>query len=259
MRIIAVFGPTERKTGPAVPGELLRAARDAGARIAAAGHILLTGGDRPGDKSVKDVAIAGAGGGPWAGVLKGGVHAPPPWVIGSGLEDQRNFLEALMCDAAIAFPSSGPGTRAEVACAFALQRPVAFVGEDRWRAIYDLDRDATRLLQDAQSFFAQAKPPAVPDPDFDERLRSCLDPTRAPHLLREAQAQTHDKRPYRYFDLPEDGDMSEVVDWAASVPLPSGAPRREVPAIKALERTCPDGQTIRDRFLAWLTEIEQAS
>ena len=256
-RVIAVFGPTPRKEkdpkspnyGKVIPvsREILRCARFAGALIGEK-HILLTGGAGPGDDSVKDTAIAGAreAEGAWVGVLQGdeappdgGAQSPRHHVIPTGLRHRRNFLEALMCDAAIAFVG-GPGTRSEVACAFALQRPVALVGQD-WRKLLNPE-----LFEQAYAYLTE-KP--APDASFEACISKCLDPTHVACLLRGTQDAA--ERPYKYFDPPREGErIADIVDWAATVPGPTGAPAREFPEVDAIKAQ-------RGPYLAWLDTIEE--
>jgi len=47
-------------------------AKEIGALLAARGQIVLTGGEKAGESSVKESAIAGAGESPWIGVLRNG-------------------------------------------------------------------------------------------------------------------------------------------------------------------------------------------
>ena len=107
-KIAAIFGPTYRKAKGGkqerkVPKSILDCARDLGAKIAAH-NIVLTGGEGPGECSVKDVAIAGAGSGPWIGVIQRGGLETECHNVGNGivvpteLKHKRNFLEALRCN-----------------------------------------------------------------------------------------------------------------------------------------------------------------
>lgn len=140
--LIAVFGGNK-------VGKRVRAlAEDIGAAIAEQGHILLTGGDKPrenpGDKSkkVKERAIEGVGGGPWIGVPQtedlGWYRLGHGFVIRSGLGDKRNYLEACLCDAAVAL-EGGWGTLSEVIFSLSLGKPVALVGRRHWRKALSLD------------------------------------------------------------------------------------------------------------------------
>jgi hypothetical protein len=129
--IIAVFGSN---CG-------LELAEKIGSEIAKKGSITLTGGTKPGEKYVKERAIKGAGSSPWIGVERrrrapAGFATKTPYcckrdswfVIYSDFEHRRNYLEAYLCDAAIAI-KGGEGTTSEVTFAFSLRRPVALIGE----------------------------------------------------------------------------------------------------------------------------------
>ena len=127
--MIAVFGRSESDK------EREALAKKIGHTIAVRGHILLTGGTEPKEGSVKNMAIKGTDPSPWVGVpqesghptqdLHTGKRGP---VVTSGLGRKRNYLEAWMCDAAIAL-SGRSGTRSEAAFSLLLGRPVAFVGK----------------------------------------------------------------------------------------------------------------------------------
>lgn len=144
--IIAVFGSDERVT--------YLSAEPLGKEIVEAGLILLTGsGGKVNDETVKDRAMRGA-----LAVEKRGGRAPRVGVLGKeepdvffkrvdgslmvrmslGYENRRNFVEACMCDAAIAF-QGGDGTKSEVAFALALGRPVLLVGK-KWKAEFPVVR-----------------------------------------------------------------------------------------------------------------------
>jgi predicted Rossmann-fold nucleotide-binding protein len=102
-RIIAVFGGSGTKHPEALP-----AAEDLGRSIAERQQILLTGGVKQEEDSVKGRAIKGAGSSPWVGVERKqsvGDELPDEpeqhFCIVSDLDHMRNYLEAHMCDAAI--------------------------------------------------------------------------------------------------------------------------------------------------------------
>ncbi len=122
--IIAVFGSSKHG---------LKLAEELGARIVEKNMILLTGGKRGKDKKrVSERAIDGAlTKGNWVGVARTTKKDPEEQDLGiilhTDLDHYRNYLEACLCDAAIAI-KGGPGTTSEVVLALALQRPVALVG-----------------------------------------------------------------------------------------------------------------------------------
>lgn len=133
--IVAVFGSQQHAL----------AAMALGKAIAEKKWILLTGGD--GDSqdncSVKNAAIAGAAEcGRWVGVHRtedktggktDGIGLPCYRHVGNGLVleprlgHKRNFLEAYLCDGAIAI-AGGEGTISEVASCLYLKKKVVFVG-----------------------------------------------------------------------------------------------------------------------------------
>src|SRR5689334_14318716 len=120
--IVAVFGSTGDRP---VAGRI-------GARLRHAGAIVLTGGTGPDDSAVKGAAIRGAGGtaGAWIGVARSPQAAPPTppdasyVVVTPGWSHKRNFVEACLCDAAIALRGTTQGTASEVLFSYFLGRPV---------------------------------------------------------------------------------------------------------------------------------------
>ncbi|NKK70072.1 hypothetical protein GFM13_06635 [Rhizobium leguminosarum bv. viciae] len=129
--IVAVFGSKDFRSHAA----------SLGGQIARAGAILLTGGDGRDDGSVKNAAISGAkaAGGRWIGVHRhtrdDGLLDPTlkrqktGLILRPGLGHRRNFLEACLCDVAIAL-KGGKGTVSEVAACVFLSRPVILVAWD---------------------------------------------------------------------------------------------------------------------------------
>ena len=117
-RIVAVFG------GNKVPNDVIELVHWVGAKMAARGFIVLTGGmmrcDDKAQKKVKYAAICStAPDGRWIGVLNqrpnGPCGAKPERngiVASPRMDDQRNFLEASLCDAAVAL-KGGDGTVSE--------------------------------------------------------------------------------------------------------------------------------------------------
>jgi predicted Rossmann-fold nucleotide-binding protein len=144
-RIIAVFGGSNDE-------DVLALAEELGRAIGKENQVLLTGGTSPARAPVKNRAILGAGSWPWIGVDRKR-DAPAEWsrkpergfVITSDLDHKRNYLEALMCDAAVVV-EGGKGTRSELTSALSLHRPVALVG-DYWKSVCDtLQADRSRAL-----------------------------------------------------------------------------------------------------------------
>ncbi|GAB2459530.1 hypothetical protein HD599_001340 [Conyzicola lurida] len=130
--VVAVFGSNSPLAVE------LEAARFLAAAIAAEGATLLTGGDGSDPSTVKDAAIIMAKTIPdasWIGVLNEPETADPV-VVGSygllvtpGFGHRRNFVEACLCDAAVAIGHS-PGTSSEALFAMFLRRPVVLVDAD---------------------------------------------------------------------------------------------------------------------------------
>lgn len=131
--VVAVFGSTTRGT--------IEPAARVGRAVAEDGCVLLTGGGRqPEEQSVKEQAMQGC-----RDAGKAGVRAARVGVLGvestevdidvdgwqvivePDLGHDRNYVNAAMCDVAIAFPG-GEGTDSEVVFALALGRPVVLMG-----------------------------------------------------------------------------------------------------------------------------------
>lgn len=130
-KIIGVFGPSG-------PNTLSITASSLGEQIVVS-HILLTGGTGIADESVKEQAIVGAerairaaAAGRWIGVPKEGRRTASPshgrgFLLRTGYLDERNYINAFLCDGAIAL-KGGPGTDSEVAFCLILGRPVVLFG-----------------------------------------------------------------------------------------------------------------------------------
>jgi predicted Rossmann-fold nucleotide-binding protein len=238
-RIIAVFGGSQDTA-------VLDFAERLGHIIAEEKQILLTGGTGPAKGDVKNAAILGAGSSPWIGVdrrkpdevrrLGPGAKwsKKPEWGfrIRSDLNHKRNYLEALMCDAAIALKGKG-GTLSEVASALSLQRPVAFVG-DSWKGLYSLlhaDRSqAINLLVGATlNKFKSLGSDALASRSSPERIRGGLS-----GLLH-----------YTYFD--SQATAKAVVGWITSVLPDSEGFAGEFPSINGHEK-------VAEEYRKWLTE-----
>lgn len=132
-----------------------------GSAIAKKRGVLLTGGDSSSGKAVKERAIAGAEAvrgegflGPWIGVSRGASRPSfradddKSFVIQTDLNHKRNYLEACLCDAAIAF-EGGKGTVSEVTFCLSLQKPVVLIGN--WQSKYPLEKPETlkKLVREA--------------------------------------------------------------------------------------------------------------
>lgn len=91
-------------------------------------------------------AAAEGAGGPRVGVLGvesssvGIAISESDLILEPGVGHRRNYLNAAMCDVAIAFPG-GHGTDSEVAFALALGRPAVLVGDD-WDRSFPASQDS---------------------------------------------------------------------------------------------------------------------
>jgi predicted Rossmann-fold nucleotide-binding protein len=229
--IIAVFGGSEAS-------DVVFFSERLGRAVARAKEILLTGGTGPADKPIKNRAILGAAMSPWIGVDRKSSgeatfsnkpgHA---FVIRSNLDHKRNYLEALMCDAAIGL-EGGRGTISEVTSALSLQRPVALVGNS-WRE-WDLDTARTQAL-DSLADITSCR--FVESRDDNHELDT--------DLTREAiRSRLSGPLNYKYFDL--NATAETVISWIESA-LPGGNLLGTFPNIES-------HSTVRKAYLAWLTK-----
>jgi SLOG cluster4 family len=231
-RIIAVFGGSKEKS-------VLSFAEDLGRAIAQEEQILLTGGSGRARDSVKNCAISGADPSPWVGVdrkaSRGAFHRNDPrysFRICSDLDQKRNFLEALMCDAAIGLDGGG-GTISEVASAVSLQRPVALV-DDSWRE-RDLDGDRPQALDSLTAITVSLfRTSGGDNHELDsylsaDAIRSALDgPLR-----------------YKYFS--SGPNAASVDSWIMSA-LPAGG------QLCGMFPPIESHKTVRDAYHSWLNE-----
>lgn len=214
--VVAVFGGADP--------EAVRLAKTLGEMIARSGQILLTGGSGPGDATVKESATAGAGNSPWVGVERtaaiGFAVRGPGFVINSDLGHRRNYLEACLCDAAIAL-WGGDGTISEAVFSLALRRPVALVG-DRWHDHGSLDRfDRPEVLQSmVERAFRRVGLPPSNRPDLDKLLN-----------IPAINAGLEQLPQYRYFRT---SAVGEAVGWIVNV-LASGPKAGSFPQLAGYE------------------------
>jgi uncharacterized protein (TIGR00725 family) len=166
--IIAVFG------GNDVGDDVLRLAEDLGRDISERA-ILLTGGREPTSRrNVKDRALRGASAGPWIGIAQSkrdrieGTPVGSGFAIDSGLDDRRNFLNAHLCDAAVALEGRR-GTVSEAVFAMALGKPLVLVGRRHWRERLRLD-DEERWRRWAEAIRWVTSDSSFAWPELDERM-----------------------------------------------------------------------------------------
>jgi predicted Rossmann-fold nucleotide-binding protein len=152
--VIAVFGGARDE-------DTLKAAEQIGYAIRLSRAILLTGGDdRTGTAmDLKGRVLFGAtdpredvAPAPWIGVVRTQMALDPkPAADGPGLvltpggDHLRNYVEAELCDAAIAF-EGGDGTSSEVVFCLALGKPLVLVGTS-WLSKYPVVPDKREALR----------------------------------------------------------------------------------------------------------------
>lgn len=141
-RVVAVFG------GNRVPAEVGEVARRTARRIAGAGGVVLSGGAGSSSRNVKDEANAAArAAGRWVAVLnstgrpRGCSPEDAGLVLRPEIGDQRNLLEASLCDACVVLAEgAGGGTLSELVAALCLGRPVLLLGDPAadgdWRTVH---------------------------------------------------------------------------------------------------------------------------
>ena len=196
--IIAVFGGSDAKTlGPA---------QYVGYEIARQECILLTGGTDNAGAAVKEKAIAGVETAPvarWIGVGRSKNIGPTDCsqeriILWPGYEHKRNYVEAHLCDAAVAFPG-GDGTASEVAFCLALGRPVILVGES-WQTEYPLaQRERTLKKLRYQTLKRMQRDEVKPSP-LDAPIAAALNSLSA------------SLPSFDYRHLPQNGEACRIVE-----------------------------------------------
>ncbi len=240
--VIAVFG------GNNPADDELAAARVLGAQVHRSGAILLTGGGNTRARTVKDAAIRSAVGaaGPgnparWIGVQRAADPAEPRWqglqsiVVTPGLNHRRNFVEACLCDAAIAI-GGGSGTASEVVFSLFLKRPVVVIGA-RWPSD---PGGAVRFLRNSavQRIAWPNQPQTAIDAGIDAAYRWADDPdvlavNHALPVTEQTAARMIDELRGRIAAVSASPDFAELTDehsWAAYVGAAIRASGRRVPA-----------------------------
>jgi predicted Rossmann-fold nucleotide-binding protein len=164
--VIAVFGGAKDEP-------TLDAAEQVGYEIGRRHAILLTGGDDQTATDLKGRVLTGAvrarqhgASAPWVGVIRTKLASDPvpaadglSLVLAPGGDHLRNYAEAELCDAAIAF-AGGPGTTSEVVFCLALGKRLVLVG-DHWLSRYPVvsRADARKALKEE----AQMRVPPHPE------------------------------------------------------------------------------------------------
>jgi predicted Rossmann-fold nucleotide-binding protein len=199
--------------------DVIEVARKLGKVIANKDMVLLTGGTKPKSKEAKknapkNSALDGAGAKPWVAVAQGEAvrghkyrdKTKLGFTITSDLGDKRNYLEALMCDAAIVL-YGGEGTRSELTSTLSLQRPVVLL-DSRWQGKHDLDkpaRDGTldELVCRARKLF------------FNEDNAKCNHALDDQLRIAALRAALDRLPPYRYVESTTDEALIDAVQWLA--------------------------------------------
>lgn len=221
--VIAVFGGARHTP-------TLDAAEQIGYQIGLNHAILLTGGDDPNAGDLKARVLAGAldarqGGAkaPWIGVVRETpTHAADglSLVLTPSVKHRRNYVEADLCHAAIAF-EGGDGTSSEVVFCLALGKPLILVG-DYWLSKYPIvsgadDRD--ELRDEAQR--------RVPLPEADDHQRF------GPAIRKAYETLDLGVDPvFKHFAMPPNSPANVVVE--AAIILAVEASRRSVESLDSL-------------------------
>lgn len=134
--VVAIYGSNTPGAGD------LSAARELALAIRRRRAVLLTGGDIGEPDTVKGAAIQAVVDDAtpkdpacWIGVANKRRAGKPRWrgpasvVVTPGWGHRRNFVEAVMCDAAFALGGSSEGTASEVLFCVSLGRPVVLAGD----------------------------------------------------------------------------------------------------------------------------------
>lgn len=233
MPVIAVFGSSEAETlGPA---------EAVGAEVARQRAILLTGGGRgQGRPAVKESAMDGAEELRRQGYVAArvGVLGREEAEVGAEVEDEgtrlvlapacgdrRNYLNACLCDVAVAFHGA-EGTKSEVAFSLALGRAVILLGEG-WTGEYPVVRD--RAAYDAFVGASRTRVPGDGDDDLD-------------HQVADAYARLDADREWPVDHLPLDHPAREVVELARERASETGSRGRfpDLPALRGLATAYDD-------------------
>jgi uncharacterized protein (TIGR00725 family) len=247
--IIAVFGGSEPHT--------LQLAQWIGCEVARQKCILLAGGEGKHEEAVKDKAIDGAeeanGEGlfaPWIGVARDNdpQDSEPSedsryFVIHPGFDHKRNYIEACLCDAAIAL-EGGKGTASEVTFCLSLQKPVVLVG-NTWEQDYPLagsekDKTLDKLVETA---FRRV--------GTDSSRNSTLDQLLTKETIRQHLAQSLPA--YKYYSIPPNADepveAKQIVEHIRSL----------LSQIKLMGEFPPlqDYEAMKDKYNRFIAEIER--
>ena len=244
--VIGVFGSSR----PATPERKL--AEEIGYQIAARGCVVLTGGDGSAGTAVRDRAITGAMrarqngyDAAWVGVVRtplpGATEATESSIIlRPGYEHKRNYVEAHLCDAAIALPGR-VGTPSEVAFCLVLRRPLVLVGPI-WEAHYGLSAEnrAAALAQFRDDTMTQMR---------SREQKSPLDTTIS--AVYRSLTEGLVLPPVKYLPLPDETGAGSVIECALDLVDRAALPGA-IPAI-------PEFKTMAREYTNWLTQLPSPS
>jgi uncharacterized protein (TIGR00725 family) len=247
--IVAVFGSTNE--------DALELAKLIGAAIVRHGGVLLTGGIGKKKAAVKEKAIAGARAargkdciGAWIGVdpkaqkkKPGFVPKDKSCVIQTGFGNKRNYLEACLCDAAIAL-KDGKGTLSEVTFCLSLRKPVVLIGD--WESEYPLAESET-LCKLVEASFKRVKENPSGDATLDKLLAKGAILTNLKESL----------PAYRYYPMPAENDRPNAAKDAVDQIFIFLQPFQKI----GFKGTFPelDGaeyKKVKTAYDSWLRQIE---
>ena len=213
---------------------------------------MLTGGDGSAGTAVRDRAITGAMrarqdgyDAAWVGVVRtplpGATDATESSIIlRPGYEHKRNYVEAHLCDAAIALPGR-VGTPSEVAFCLVLRRPLVLVGPI-WEAHYGLSAEnrTAALVQfrdDTMTQMSSREQKSPLDTTISAVYRSLTEGLVLP--------------PVKYLPLPEETGAGSIIECALDLVDRAALPGA-IPAI-------PEFKTMAREYTNWLTRLPSPS
>jgi predicted Rossmann-fold nucleotide-binding protein len=230
--VIAVFGGSRDDT-------TLEVAEEVGHQIGLSRAILLTGGDDPNATDLKGRVLHGAhvvaredgAPAPWIGVVRKDETLDPEigadglsLILTPGGDHRRNYAEAELCDAAIAFGGK-EGTSSEVVFCLALGKPLVLVGEP-WLPMYPVISRA-----DERKDLKKKAQGRVPLPSADDHHR--LGPA-----IRVAYEKFDKvvKPSFKFFALPPKALAGAVVEAAIRAAKSGSHPDESSPSPLSTER-----------------------
>lgn len=245
---MAIFGGSGQ-------GDVLEAAQCLGYEVARQACVVLTGASGPATGAVKGEAIRGADRAagethlaPWVGVPKQGdkrasgtIDPARSFVVDAPYDDRRNYLEAFMCDVAIALPGSD-GTRSEVAFCLALGRPVLLASPE-WEALWPVKKDSAdrEAFLDAATSRVSRSDDGVPATG----IQALID--KAYEVLDAYDSVGGGTPTYECVSMPDARDAADVVALSRRLAgTPSARPFLDLPELK----------DEAERFAGWYRKVQ---